>query len=93
MKHKIALVMSAASLLLAGTVATSAAHRYHVHHYAHRNEYYSHGYAYGPGNYPWAFGPSSRRCANAYARYRTAPPGGIIQDRDFQEHVLGVPFC
>jgi hypothetical protein len=93
MKHKIALIMSAASLLLAGTAATSAAHRHYVHHYAPRS-----GYAYGPGNYgssnyPWAFGPSSRRCANAYARYRTAPPGAIIQDRDFQEHVLGLPFC
>jgi hypothetical protein len=56
MQPKLALVMTAASLLLAGPVATSAAHRHDVHRYAHR--YYT-GQAYGPpgSNYPWAFGP------------------------------------
>ena len=50
------------------------------------------GYAYAPRPHYWG-GYESNRCANWYQLYRTEPPGGIIQDRSYQENVLGQSFC
>jgi hypothetical protein len=79
MKRTFLLAISA-SMLLAG--AATAQHRHHV---------------YGQGAYhAYGFAPSaapSNRCRRAYDRYRNEPPEVLIQDRDFQEGVLGVPFC
>ena len=107
MNRKLILAVSAAAALTAGTVAVTAANRpNHGHYFGHRyGGYYSYDaapgyYAYGAGPGYWGYAPrrwggygDSYRCGGWYRLYQSEPPGGIIQDRDYQESVLGQQFC
>jgi hypothetical protein len=108
MKPKVSLAVSAL-VLLAGTAGASAQYysNPNSNYWANAVSQAYQAYAFDPGYggyQSYALGPGAqsygsvssyqaRRCINAWQRYSTSPPGGVIQDRGYQQNVLGVPWC
>jgi hypothetical protein len=86
MNQSALLIASAASMLLAGTIAVSAQHsRHHSAAYGGYHSYalvpvYQAGHGYG------------YQCRRVWSRYRSEPAAELIQDRDFREST-GLPLC